>query len=128
MKVEISENPVEMECIDSIEAGDEIIFKGIVRGFDSHQVKGLYYEVEENMAKREMEIIARETIEKFGVLDCCIFHRKGFVKSGDITMIVRVKSRHRKEGFDALIYCVDNIKHRVPIWKKEITDNTERWL
>lgn len=128
MMIEISENYVELNCNYNKETGDEIIFKGIVRGFEGYEIKGLYYESEINLAKLEMEKISKEALEKYQIQDVCIFHRIGFVKHGEIAMVVKVISKHRKEGFEAIIYIVDEIKKRVPIWKKELSEKGERWI
>jgi adenylyltransferase/sulfurtransferase len=61
----------------------------------------------------------REAIERFGVVKAACVHRVGSLAIGDMAVWVGVSSRHRAEAFAACRYIIDEVKHRVPIWKKE---------
>jgi molybdopterin synthase catalytic subunit len=81
------------------------------------------------MAEKELAGIVEETTSGYDVRDIKLLHRVGDVPAGEISLLVVVASGHRKEAFDASVSIVDEIKKRVPIWKKECyDDNTFRWL
>ena len=71
------------------------------------------------LANKEGERIVKEAIERFGVLKAACVHRVGSLAIGDIAVWVGVSSKHRAEAFAACRYIIDEVKHRVPIWKKE---------
>lgn len=111
--------------------GSFIIFEGRVRAdkVDDSEVEKIIYESYIEMAEREIAKIESEAIEKFSVKKVIIKHRVGEVKVGEIALLVAVLSEHRKEGFEAIQYVIDEIKRRVPIWKKEILKNgKQRWV
>ena len=111
-------------------SGACLIFIGRVRAdkIDGKKVKEIYYDCYDDMAEEECKKIKEEAERKFGVREVLIKHRVGRVKVGEIALFVGVISSHRKEGFSALQYVVENVKKRVPIWKKEIFQGGgERW-
>ena len=111
------------------EVGAWIVFTGVTRKDGQFgKTKALYYEAYEPMAIKEMERIEREAKEKFGILFAEIHHRLGLVEVGDVSMVVIVGAAHRKEGFDAIRWMVDEVKHTVPIFKKEINEEGEFWI
>jgi molybdopterin synthase catalytic subunit len=118
-----------VELIESPEAGGYVIFLGKVRNKSKgRKVLKLIYEVYEEMALKEMERIRREAIERFSLSDMLIWHRKGELKVGEDTMLVIASAPHRKEAFEACVWAVDEVKKRVPVWKKEVTEEGEFWI
>jgi len=101
-------------------AGGYASFEGWVRNHnEGHAVTRLEYEAFEALANKEGERIVREAIEKFGIVKAACVHRVGSLAIGDLAVWVGVSSRHRAEAFAACRYIIDEVKHRVPIWKKE---------
>jgi molybdopterin synthase catalytic subunit len=101
-------------------AGGYASFEGWVRNHNEGQaVIRLEYEAFEELANKEGERIVKEAIERFGVLKAACVHRIGSLAIGDIAVWVGVSSKHRAEAFAACRYIIDEVKHRVPIWKKE---------
>jgi molybdopterin/thiamine biosynthesis adenylyltransferase/molybdopterin synthase catalytic subunit/rhodanese-related sulfurtransferase len=101
-------------------AGGYASFEGWVRNHnEGHAVTRLEYEAFEALANKEGERIVNEAIEKFGVVKAACVHRVGSLAIGDLAVWVGVSSRHRAEAFAACRYIIDEVKHRVPIWKKE---------
>ncbi len=86
---------------------------------EGHAVTRLEYEAFEALANKEGERIVTEAIARFGVLQAACVHRVGSLAIGDLAVWVGVSSRHRAEAFAACRYIIDEVKHRVPIWKKE---------
>ncbi len=80
------------------------------------------------MAEKEIDKIIKKAKRKFKVREIIVKHRTGRVKLGEIAFFVAVLSAHRKEGFSAIQFIIDEIKKKVPIWKKEILSNEKyRW-
>ena len=101
-------------------AGGYAAFEGWVRNLnDGEEVRQLEYEAYEPLALKEGERVVAEAVEKFGVLHAACVHRTGLLDIGDCAVWVGVSAAHRDEAFKACRYIIDEIKHRVPIWKKE---------
>jgi molybdopterin synthase catalytic subunit len=101
-------------------AGGYVAFEGWVRNHnEGQQVLRLEYEAFEALAIKEAERIIAEAIKKYGVLRAACVHRVGSLDIGDIAVWVGVSSAHRDEAFKACRYIIDEVKHRLPIWKKE---------
>jgi sulfur-carrier protein adenylyltransferase/sulfurtransferase len=95
-------------------------FEGWVRDHnEGQQVRHLEYEAFELLATREGERILAESVERFGVEHAACVHRVGDLQLGEMAVWVGVSARHRQEAFLACRYIIDEVKHRVPIWKKE---------
>jgi molybdopterin synthase catalytic subunit len=105
-------------------AGGYASFEGWVRNHnEGHPVTRLEYEAFVELANKEGERIVAEAVSRFGVLKAACVHRVGSLAIGDLAVWVGVSSRHRAEAFAACRYIIDEVKHRVPIWKKEHYDN-----
>jgi molybdopterin synthase catalytic subunit len=101
-------------------AGGYAAFEGWVRNHnEGHAVTRLEYEAFEALANKEGERIVSEAMQRFGVIRAACVHRIGALAIGDLAVWVGVSSRHRAEAFAACRYIIDEVKHRVPIWKKE---------
>ena len=95
-------------------------FEGWVRNHnEGHAVTRLEYEAFAELAEKEGARIVQAAIGKFGVTRAACVHRVGSLAIGDVAVWVGVSSRHRAEAFAACRYIIDEVKHRVPIWKKE---------
>ena len=105
-------------------AGCYTCFEGWVRDHnEGHAVRHLEYEAFEPLAVKEGERIVTEAIERFGIQHALCVHRIGDLHIGDMAVWVGVSARHRAEAFAACRYIIDEVKHRVPIWKKEHYEN-----
>jgi molybdopterin synthase catalytic subunit len=102
------------------EAGALVTFEGRIRDHNGgRSVKGLDYEAFEPLAEKEGCRILTEARENFPVLSVTCVHRIGSLALGDLAVWVAVTARHRDAAFDACRYVIDEVKKRVPIWKKE---------
>ena len=100
--------------------GGYVAFEGWVRNnADGHNVNRLEYEAYESLAIAEGNRVLEEAIERFGVTRAACVHRKGALEIGDLAVWVGASSPHRDEAFKACRYVIDEIKTRLPIWKKE---------
>jgi molybdopterin synthase catalytic subunit len=113
----------------STEAGGLVVFVGTVRDHsDAGDVERLQYTAYDAMADKVLREIADEAVEKWGLRGVAIRHATGEREVGAITIVVVCAAPHRDEAFDACRYVVDELKHRVPIWKKEFGSWGERWI
>jgi molybdopterin synthase catalytic subunit len=100
--------------------GGYATFEGWVRDRNEGQrVCRLEYEAFEALAVCEGERIIAEARERFGVAHAACVHRIGALAVGELAVWVGVSAAHRDEAFRACRYIIDEIKHRLPIWKKE---------
>ena len=111
-------------------AGAYCGFEGWVRNLnDGQTVLRLEYEVYAPLAVSEGEKILAEADEKFPHLHAHCVHREGLLEIGDCAVWVGVSSPHRDEAFQACRYIIDQVKVRLPIWKKEYyTDGNSGWV
>jgi molybdopterin synthase catalytic subunit len=101
-------------------AGGYASFEGWVRNFNEGQeVTRLEYEAFRELAMKEGERILAEAAERFPIKHALCIHRVGSLSLSDMAVWVGVSSAHRGEAFDACRFIIDEVKHRVPIWKKE---------
>jgi molybdopterin synthase catalytic subunit len=100
--------------------GGYAAFEGWVRDSNEGQrVRALEYEAFEALAVREGERIVQEAITRFRVAHAACVHRVGHLSVGELAVWVGVSAPHRDEAFRACRFIIDEIKHRLPIWKKE---------
>ena len=106
--------------LEDASCGGYVSFEGWVRNHaDGHGVYRLEYEVYDTLAQAEGERILAEAVEKFGVTRVGCVHRKGALEIGHLAVWVGVSASHRDEAFKACRYIIDEVKARLPIWKKE---------
>lgn len=102
-------------------AGGLVVFEGRVRNVnEGRPVNALEYEVFHELCRSEAELIIREAKERFSVIDIFACHREGYLVLGDVAVWIGVSARHRDDAFKACRYVIDEIKHRLPIWKRSI--------
>jgi molybdopterin synthase catalytic subunit len=109
--------------------GGIVTFLGVVRGEEGER-RTISMEVESymDMAERELGLLRERAMEEYGLEDMSIIHRVGSLSSGENIVIIAAAGPHRAECFDAARFIIDEIKRRVPIWKKEISPEGERWV
>ena len=101
-------------------SGGYASFEGWVRNHNEGlPVTRLEYEAFIELAVREGERIVAEACARFGIEHARCVHRIGSLGIGDLAVWVGASARHRDEAFRACRYIIDEVKHRVPIWKKE---------
>ncbi len=110
------------------EDGAVVVFDGTVRN-QSRGRKTLYldYEAYEEMAARQMSLLAREARGRFGVRHVTMVHRLGRLYVGETSVLIVVASAHRAQAFDACRWLIDTLKKTVPIWKKETFEDGAVW-
>jgi molybdopterin synthase catalytic subunit len=122
------------EEIDALRAsskrmGGIATFIGCARDFsEGREVTQISFDAYGSMAVAEMNKLRDEAITKFGLLDARIVHRVGVVGAGDQIVFIAAGAEHRAPALQACQWLIDELKRRVPIWKKEITPQGDAWV
>ncbi len=116
--------------LNNDQAGALTTFEGWVRNHnDGQAVNSLEYEAHLELAEKEGLKIIEEATEKFDLLQAVCVHRIGHLAIGDMAVWVGVSSAHRDAAFQACRFIIDEVKQRVPIWKKEhYSEGPSEWL
>jgi len=119
-KILVTEAPLEPPPLDqNLDAGAMVDFWGVVRQLeDGREIEGIEYEAHREMAEHQLRQLAEQAIDKFGLRIVLLHHRIGMVGVGESSLFLRVTTRHRSEGFRASQWIVDELKKKVPIWKR----------
>ena len=117
------------ELADS-HAGACVWFEGWVRDHnEGRPVLRLEYEVYGQLAREEGERVLAEARQKFPLRKAVCVHREGMLELGSIAVVVGVTSAHRAAAFEGSRYIIDEIKQRLPIWKREhYADGSSNWV
>lgn len=110
--------------------GGIVTFEGRVRDHDQGRaVSGLDYEAYEELALVEGRRIVAEAAARFAPARVAAAHRHGSLVPGDVAVVVAAASPHRAEAFAACRWVIDEIKARLPVWKREhYVDGTSAWV
>ena len=106
--------------LENLEAGALVVFEGRVRRRNAgRKVIRLEYEAFAPLAGSEGRRILKEVCDRLPILGAVCVHRTGTLELGEPAVWVGVVSEHRGDGFEACRAIIDEVKKRVPIWKKE---------
>jgi len=105
--------------------GAVVVFDGIVRDDD---IREMELEAYEEVALKELEKIAEDAKKLHNLLHVDIVHRIGRLVVGENILIIIVSAGHRQDAYAGSRYIIEEIKKGVPIWKKELTKNGDRWV
>ena len=111
-------------------AGAYASFEGWVRDHnEGRAVRGLAYEAYAALAESEGAKVLAEARERFAIVEVACVHRVGELALGELAVWVGVSAAHRDAAFAACRYVIDEVKARVPIWKRErYADGDATWL
>lgn len=111
-------------------AGGTCVFVGTVRDHsDAGEVAGLTYESWEELAVERLGSLAAELHQGWPILRVALLHRTGHLEVGEASVVVAVSAAHRAEAFDACRHGIEQLKHDVPIWKKEsLVSGEAHWV
>jgi molybdopterin synthase catalytic subunit len=110
--------------------GAALLFVGTVRDVnEGRAVSGIEYTAYEEMAARELESIVREACLRARGDDIVVVHRLGALGLGEASVAIAVAHPHRASAYEASRYIIEEIKKRLPIWKREqYVDGTREWV
>jgi len=118
-EISVTEKPLAVPQRAMDGAGALIDFWGVVRPIeDGRGIEGIDYDAHHEMAEHQLQRIAEQAAERFELKRVIVHHRTGFIAVGEASLFLRVASPHRREGFQASQWIVDELKKKVPIWKR----------
>jgi adenylyltransferase/sulfurtransferase len=130
MNFELAHDSITTPALNTTEAGGFVDFVGRVRrSSNGREVVALEYDAYPELAIKEGQTLLEEAQRRFGLLDAACVHRLGRVEVGEPAVAITVASPHRREAFAACEFIIDELKKRVPIWKKEhFADGASGWV
>lgn len=130
----LSLDPISADAVIAAVAGPErggtCVFLGTVRDEGGAQgVIGIEYSAYHAMAERELDRIEDEVGAQWSDVRVAVRHRVGMVRSGEVSVAIAAAAPHRAEAFAACRYVIEEVKRRLPVWKKEHhRDGTAVWV
>ncbi|WNV82015.1 molybdenum cofactor biosynthesis protein MoaE [Umezawaea sp. Da 62-37] len=134
LRATVSESPLSIEehaaLVEDAGAGAVVTFSGVVRDHDGgRSVRELEYVGHPSAADIVAEVAADIATRYSGVRALAVSHRVGPLAIGDVALVVAVAAEHRKEAFAVCSELVDEVKRRLPVWKRQVfTDGTDEWV
>jgi molybdopterin synthase catalytic subunit len=118
-----------IEEVTDERAGAIATFEGTVRRQSrGHEVIALEYEAYGGMAEKVMAEIADGVKERYDLCEVAVVHRVGHCDVGDVSVAIAVSAPHRQDALSACRDVIDELKERVPLWKKELYEGGEEWI
>ena len=118
------------EWVVQPECGAVVVFGGTVRDHAEGRpgVTELEYEAYTAHVEPRLAAIAAEALDRWSSVGrLVLWHRTGVLQVGECSVIVAASAGHRGEAFDAARFCIDTLKHTVPIWKRERWEGGNDW-
>jgi molybdopterin synthase catalytic subunit len=116
-----------LSLVQGPERGGSCVFLGTVRTDDD--VTGIDYSAYDEMARAEISKILTEAEERWADARVTLQHRLGLVPVGEASIAIAAAAPHRDEAFSACRYIIEEVKKRLPIWKKEVhVDGSATWV
>ena len=109
-------------------AGAVVFFVGKVRDLANDKLQYLEVEAFEELAKRQIEEICNDAANTWDLEYILVKHRFGRLKLNDNIVLVITSSKHRKNAYEASKHIMECLKSNVPFWKKEVANNTQKWV
>ena len=105
-------------------------FTGCVRADEQEEstIQAIFLEHYSPMTERAIEKIIQQASERWSLIAVTVIHRVGKLSTGDNVVYVGAASKHRKDALACIEFAMDYLKNDVPIWKKELTINSEHWV
>jgi molybdopterin synthase catalytic subunit len=108
-------------------AGAIVTFTGVVRDTDA-RLSAMEIEHYPGMTERSIGAIMDQARARWHLTDAMVIHRHGFLRVGEVIMMVATAAPHRADAFAAAEFLMDYLKSRAPFWKKERAQNGEAWV
>src|SRR6266700_4448567 len=116
--------------VSSPACGGTCVFLGTVRdGPDEHGVTAIEYSAYEEMVEAEFVRLLTDARARWPDARIAVRHRLGTIPVGEASIAIAAAAPHRAQAFEACRYVIEEVKRRVPIWKKELrVDGSEVWV
>jgi molybdopterin synthase catalytic subunit/molybdopterin converting factor small subunit len=110
-------------------AGAVVVFTGVVRDHEGERrVERLEYEAYERLAGERLRAVAEEALARWPRTRIAVAHRVGILAVGEASAVVAVAAAHRAEAFDCCRHVLEEIKKRLPVWKKSHGPDGAVWV
>ncbi len=132
--VAVSADPIDasalLEFVSVPKCGAVVLFLGTVRNHSRGKtgVTHLEYEAYDGVVESKLVEIVTEAMAQWPVPRVAVVHRVGSLGVGESSVAVAVASPHRADAFEAGRYLIDELKKRVPVWKKEHWPGGAEWV
>lgn len=130
---QVSAEPLDVEAhriaVEQAAAGATVVFCGVVRNHDHERpVTALEYQAHPSAAE-----VVRQAAGRIAalpdVLAVAVSHRIGELTVGDVALVAAASCAHRREAFEACAQLVEDVKHALPVWKRQVfADGTDEWV
>jgi molybdopterin synthase catalytic subunit len=119
-----------LELVGSTDDGAVVCFEGRVRTRNrGREVVRLHYEAYADMAEETLREIAAEAAQLHAAGAVAAFHRTGTLEIGEVSVAIAASAMHRTQAFDAARHVIEQVKVRLPVWKREeYEDGSSEWL
>lgn len=134
MRTAIVDRPLDacalLDEVSALRNGASVLFVGTVRDTnDGEPVSGLDYSAYKGMAESELANIASQAAMRWSTTDIVVEHRIGTLELGDASVVIAVAHPHRAQAYEASRFIIEELKTRLPIWKKEhYVDGRSEWV
>ena len=134
MRAAIVRRPIDLSAllaeVEAARNGASVLFVGTVREQnEGRPVSGIEYAAYEAMAERELAAIVAECCVRFGTGDVVAEHRIGHLVIGEASVAIAAAHPHRAQAYEASRFVIEQIKRRLPVWKREAyVDGTREWV
>ena len=108
--------------------GAVVSFQGIVRNNSEKSLLHMDIEQYPGMTHKAISNYVEIAVERWSLYDALVIHRHGKLLLGDRIMMVATAAKHRRDAFQSAEFLMDYLKSRAPFWKKEVADNTQKWV
>lgn len=131
--VTITEKTINLSTIlketEDYRTGACLVFLGTVRNHSENgSINSILYEAYNPLVEKMIKKIEKEVEKRYKPCRCKIVHRIGRLKLGEVSVVIVVRTPHRKEAYKASRWAIEKVKKTLPIWKKEYTkDGKEKW-
>ena len=129
----VTTRPVDVTVLEGLvadpSAGAVVSFGGIVRDHDGGRAVTMIEYVGHPSAQSVLEQVAADVAARTDVEALAVAHRLGPLQVGEAALVVAVSAAHRQEAFAAAALLVDEVKDRLPVWKRQqFPDGTDEWV
>lgn len=115
--------------LDLSKCGGNAVFTGNMRDHNQgDEVTTLYLDHYPGMTEKYLQQSLQDAAQRWQVIDALILHRAGSISPGETIVLAAAWAAHREPAFAACRYLVEELKSRVPFWKKEQLKDGGRWL
>jgi molybdopterin synthase catalytic subunit len=131
--VRVTTEPVDVGQLEGLVAdsasGAVVSFAGVVRNHDGGRAVTMIEYEGHPSAQAVLEEVATDVAARTDVDGLAVAHRIGPLRIGDAALVVAVSAAHRQEAFEAAALLVDEVKLRLPIWKRQVfADGSQEWV